>query len=101
MAKDSGDATLVDTIRLLRNFILIGWGIYPIGYMAMPGGLLSGVLNPGNHDLFYNIGDAVNKIGFGLVVYNMAMTATQREATKLSTLAREIIIKQETPALKV
>ena len=101
MAKDSGDAALVDTIRLLRNFILIGWGVYPIGYMAMPGGLLSSVINPSNLDLFYNIGDAVNKIGFGLVVYSMAVTATQREATKIAALAREIIIKQDKPSLQV
>ncbi|MEO0902623.1 MAG: rhodopsin, partial [Bacteroidota bacterium] len=24
----------------------------------------------------YNIGDAINKIGFGLVVYNLAVTAS-------------------------
>jgi hypothetical protein len=28
-------------------------------------------------DLIYNIGDAVNKIGFGLVVYGMAINDTK------------------------
>jgi hypothetical protein len=28
-------------------------------------------------DLIYNIGDAVNKIGFGLVVYTMAVKDTK------------------------
>jgi hypothetical protein len=26
-------------------------------------------------DLFYNIADAINKIGFGLVVYSIAVTS--------------------------
>jgi hypothetical protein len=25
-------------------------------------------------DLIYNVGDAINKIGFGLVVYNLAVS---------------------------
>jgi len=28
--------------------------------------------------LLYNIGDAVNKIGFGLVVYQMAISASKK-----------------------
>jgi hypothetical protein len=31
-----------------------------------------------NLDLIYNIADAINKIGFGLVVYSAAMTATAK-----------------------
>ncbi|MEZ0483208.1 bacteriorhodopsin-like [Fibrella aquatica] len=65
-------------VRLLRNFAIVGWAIYPIGYMAMPGNLLAGMGL--NLDLIYNIADAVNKIGFGLVVYNAAMTSTQNES---------------------
>ncbi|MDJ0366566.1 bacteriorhodopsin [Hymenobacter sp. H14-R3] len=64
-------------VRALAWFILVGWAIYPIGYMAMPGGLLGsngglGILNAHSLDLIYNIGDAINKIGFGLVVYGIA-----------------------------
>jgi len=29
-----------------------------------------------NMDVIYNIGDAVNKIGFGLVVYNLALQSS-------------------------
>jgi sensory rhodopsin len=75
MAKDSGDANLVRAISLLRNFVLVGWAIYPIGYMLMPGNLLAGLNGTINIDLIYNIGDAVNKIGFGLVVYQMAVSS--------------------------
>ena len=63
-------------VRALAWFVLVGWAIYPIGYMAMPGGWLgpdgAGILRPHDLDLLYNIADAINKIGFGLVVYGIA-----------------------------
>lgn len=74
LATSSGDASVQGAVTLLRRFVLIGWAIYPIGYMLLPGNLLAGTgIAPANMDLIYNIGDAVNKIGFGLVVYAMAM----------------------------
>ncbi|MFM7032325.1 MAG: bacteriorhodopsin, partial [Bacteroidota bacterium] len=78
MARESGDANLQNAIRLLRNFVLVGWAIYPIGYMLMDGNLLAAYNGTFNIDLLYNIGDAVNKIGFGLVVYQMAITASKK-----------------------
>ena len=49
--------------------------IYPIGYMAGTEGWYSGIFSSlsGQMDLIYNIGDAINKIGFGLVIYNLAV----------------------------
>jgi sensory rhodopsin len=35
-------------------------------------------------DLAYNIADAINKIGFGLVVYTIAKNATAAEKAKLA-----------------
>lgn len=66
-------------IRALAWFVLVGWAIYPIGYMAMPGGWLSGVLQPTDMNLFYNIADAINKIGFGLVVYTIATSESNKK----------------------
>ncbi|MDP2187152.1 MAG: bacteriorhodopsin-like [Sphingobacteriaceae bacterium] len=81
MAQASGDANLQKAIRLLRNFVLVGWAIYPIGYMLMPGNLMAGFAGTLNIDLLYNLGDAVNKIGFGLVVYQMAVSSSAKKAT--------------------
>ncbi len=77
LAKNSGDATVVKGIRTLAWFVLVGWAIYPIGYMCMPGGWLNTGLgwDAKNVDLFYNIADAINKIGFGLVVYSIAISS--------------------------
>ena len=71
IAEASQDASTLKAVSLLRWFVLVGWAIYPIGYMLIPGGLLAG-LNV-NIDLVYNVGDAINKIGFGLVVYSAAV----------------------------
>ncbi|MEJ6808175.1 MAG: bacteriorhodopsin-like [Saprospiraceae bacterium] len=76
LAENSGDAVVKKGVRILAWFILVGWAIYPIGYMCMPGGWLSGAFAEGSLDIFYNLADAVNKIGFGLVVYSVAVQAT-------------------------
>jgi len=77
LAESSGDPVVVRGIRTLAWFVLVGWAIYPIGYMCMPGGWLNTGLgwSSANVDLFYNIADAINKIGFGLVVYSIAVSS--------------------------
>ena len=63
---------------LLKIFITLGWSIYPIGYMVLPGNLLSGMFDVSSIDLFYNMADAINKIGFGLVIYSVAVSETAK-----------------------
>jgi bacteriorhodopsin len=74
LASNSNDPKLQGAIRALGWFVLAGWAIYPIGYMTIPGGWLDGVLSGEFLDLAYNIGDAINKIGFGLVIYTLAVS---------------------------
>ena len=67
--------------NILCKFVLIGWAIYPLGYMAGTAGWYgeAGQLfgMDLSMDVIYNIGDAINKIGFGLVVYNLAVSSSQ------------------------
>lgn len=61
--------------KALGWFILVGWAIYPLGYLigTGEGQWYAGFQNIGlNMDVVYNIGDAVNKIGFGLVIYALS-----------------------------
>lgn len=82
LSKNSNDATLQKAFNTLAWFVLVGWAIYPIGYMAIEtDGLLSGVLSIEALDIIYNIGDAVNKIGFGLVIYILAASKSTQMAT--------------------
>jgi bacteriorhodopsin len=80
LAEGSNDPILQKAFKTLAWFILVGWAIYPIGYMAIEGGLLGGVLPIESMDLIYNIGDAVNKIGFGLVIYSLAIQSSKAKA---------------------
>jgi bacteriorhodopsin len=65
-------------VRILAWFVLVGWAIYPVGYIiGTPGGLFGlfgSVDNNPVMDVVYNIGDAINKIGFGLVIYALAVS---------------------------
>jgi bacteriorhodopsin len=78
LAAASSNEDVKTGFKVMRWFTLVGWAIYPVGYMMLPGNLLSGF--SGNIDLAYNIADAINKIGFGLVVWNIAKGATASEA---------------------
>jgi sensory rhodopsin len=82
LARASGDVAVIKGIRALGWFVLVGWAIYPIGYMCMPGGWLNTGLGwqASSVDLFYNIADAINKIGFGLVVYGIAVSGKSAAA---------------------
>ncbi len=57
---------IAKAIRLMRTFILIGWAIYPIGFLMALTGESGGALR----EMFYNVADVINKVGFGLVAYN-------------------------------
>ena len=60
--------------KILCWFVLAGWAIYPLGYMMGTEGWYSSFMpSGGNIDVAYNIADAINKIGFGLVIYSLAV----------------------------
>ncbi len=79
LAVQAGGAVL-SAHKTLCWFVLVGWAIYPVGYMAGTPGWYEGIFTGLNIDVIYNIGDAVNKIGFGLVIFNLAGLATSKEA---------------------
>lgn len=83
LAASSNNATVKKGVRILAWFVLVGWAIYPVGYMCMPGGWLNTAFgwSSANVDLFYNIADAINKIGFGLVVYSIAIQDSNKTAS--------------------
>ena len=74
LAKASNPA-VQKAVNALLKFVIIGWAIYPVGYMA---GTADGQWYafmkdlPLDMDIIYNIGDAINKIGFGLVSYSLS-----------------------------
>jgi sensory rhodopsin len=59
--------------KILCWFVLVGWAIYPLGYMLGTEGWYTSIIGSGSVDVAYNIADAINKIGFGLVIYALAV----------------------------
>ena len=80
LADSSGSEVVKKGVRSLAWFVLVGWAIYPVGYMCMDGGWLNTALGWGseNLDVWYNLADAINKIGFGLVVYTIAIGESKK-----------------------
>ena len=64
---------VLKTHKILCWFVLVGWAIYPLGYMMGTDGWYNSMIPAGNIDVAYNIADAINKIGFGLVIYTLAL----------------------------
>ena len=84
LAKEAGGDVLA-AHKILCWFVLVGWIIYPLGYLVGTAGIgedqvpqwYSFFGNLGlNMDVLYNIADAINKIGFGLVIYTLAVKKT-------------------------
>jgi hypothetical protein len=77
LAVKAGGAVL-KAHKTLCWFVLVGWAIYPLGYMAGTPGWYDFLNGSLSMDVIYNIGDAINKIGFGLVIYSLAVAATEK-----------------------
>ena len=43
LADSSGSEVVKKGVRYLAWFVLVGWAIYPVGYMCMDGGWLNGI----------------------------------------------------------
>jgi bacteriorhodopsin len=77
LATSAGSA-VASANNALGWFILVGWAIYPLGYLigTAEGQWYASFANMGiDMNIIYNIGDAVNKIGFGLVIYSLSRKA--------------------------
>ena len=78
----SSTPAVAKAVKTLGWFVLVGWAIYPIGYIAGTAGGFFGmrVFQDLSMDVVYNIGDAINKIGFGLVIYALAVSDDTQNA---------------------
>ena len=64
----------------MRLIVTIGWAIYPVGYFF---GYLTGA-NPANSanalNIIYNAADVLNKIAFGLIIWSVAVSESEKAA---------------------
>ena len=59
----------------MRIIVLVGWAIYPIGYIL---GLMIGSVDASTLNSVYNLADFINKILFGLIIWNLAVKDTAK-----------------------
>jgi len=57
--------SIVKSLKTLRVFILVGWTIYPVGFLMA----LAGPSGESIREICYNVADVINKVGFGLVCF--------------------------------
>ena len=62
----STNEDLVTAFEKMRMIVTIGWAIYPLGYVF---GYLTGGIDSNTLNVIYNLGDFINKIAFGLVIW--------------------------------
>ena len=67
---------LVWSANALRTFILVGWIIYPVGYLVGTDMVDAGSDGKEIMAILYNIADMINKIGFGVVAWMGAKKAS-------------------------
>jgi bacteriorhodopsin len=68
--------------KLMRWIVTFGWAIYPIGYFV---GYLMGQdpsYSSASLNLIYNLADVVNKIAFGVIIWTVATSETDRSYVK-------------------
>ncbi|HAV13791.1 MAG TPA: hypothetical protein DCX06_09940 [Opitutae bacterium] len=66
--------TVRSCVKVMVGFVLIGWSIYPLGYILPSFGFPQDV-----RELVYNVGDIINKVGLAIVVYIAAASLTKEE----------------------
>ena len=78
VAANEAPESVKSAFSTMRWIVTIGWAIYPIGYFM---GYFTGagpeeassMLN-----IIYNLADVVNKIAFGVIIWNVAVTESDK-----------------------
>ena len=70
----SQNESVSSAFNAMRLIVLVGWAIYPLGYIF---GFITPIIGGGEIDIntlniVYNLADIINKILFGLIIWNLA-----------------------------
>ena len=66
----ASNESVSSAFNAMRLVVLVGWAIYPLGYVF---GLMTGSVDANTLNWVYNLADFVNKILFGLIIWNAAV----------------------------
>jgi sensory rhodopsin len=80
-ALEGADSDLASSLGFLRSFIVIGWVVYPLGYLIAALDVSADLLVA--RELVYCVADVVNKVGFGMVAVAAAKRLSARQWTAM------------------
>ena len=78
VAATEAPASVQSAFSTMRLIVTIGWAIYPLGYFM---GYFTGAgpqESANMLNILYNLADVVNKIAFGVIIWNVAVTETEK-----------------------
>ena len=77
MSAEQAPESVKSAFSTMRWIVTIGWAIYPIGYFY--GYLASGdpASAANSLNVIYNLADVLNKIAFGVIIWNVAVTESE------------------------
>ena len=78
VAAQEAPASVKSAFSTMRLIVTIGWAIYPLGYFM---GYFTGAgpqESANMLNILYNLADVVNKIAFGVIIWNVAVTETEK-----------------------
>jgi bacteriorhodopsin len=73
-AMATAPAGIQSSLKVMRLFVLIGWVIYPVGFLMA----LGGTNGESWREVCYNVADVINKVFFGLVCYQGVKSLGER-----------------------
>ena len=74
LAADKAPASVQSAFSTMRWIVSIGWAIYPLGYFF---GYLTGSADVEMLNIIYNFADVLNKIAFGVIIWNVATSESK------------------------
>ena len=69
-SSESGNQAVQSAFNSMKLIVLVGWAIYPIGYII--GNMIDVTNGTQTMNIFYNFADLINKSAFGLVIWAAA-----------------------------
>jgi bacteriorhodopsin len=80
VAAEQAPEAVQSAFTTMRWIVSIGWAIYPIGYFM---GYFTGAgpeASAASLNIIYNLADVINKIAFGVIIWNVAVTESDKAA---------------------
>ena len=77
VASEQASDAIKSAFSTMRWIVTIGWAIYPLGYFF---GYLAGGANVEMLNIIYNLADVLNKVAFGVIIWNVAVKESEAKA---------------------